>query len=185
MIQTLTPEGLMYVLTHLRAADKREFEATTFDGDFMLSGRQIFMLPGPKWECHTPRGKPAVMGGFVSIWPGTGTLWMWGTPDWPEVRVEVSRFVTREVLPDLDKTVHRIECRTIADNKDVIRWLKYLGFQQEAVNAQFGRGREDFLLFARLANAPSRLEIPPKDQLPADEDFGRGADDRQLRLPLL
>lgn len=181
MIQELTPAGLMHVLTHLRPGDKREFEATTFDNDFEQSGYRIWALPGPKWECHTPGGTPAVAGGFVPIWPGMGVLWMWGTDDWPEVRVEVTRFVTRTILPDLDKAFHRIECRTIADNDAVIKWLKFLGFKFEAVNAQFGRGREDFLLFARTPHA-----VPPETspQFPHDDACGRGADDRQLRFPL-
>jgi RimJ/RimL family protein N-acetyltransferase len=66
--------------------------------------------------------------------------------------MEVTSFVKHAILPQLrDKGVHRIECRPMAGNDKVERWLKLIGFRKEAVVAQFGQGREDFYLYAWTA----------------------------------
>jgi RimJ/RimL family protein N-acetyltransferase len=73
------------------------------------------------------------------------------------VIVEVTRAMKKHILPTLDaRGVHRIECRAMASNTASIRWLKMLGFRQEAVTAQFGQGREDFVLCARVVEHAAR-----------------------------
>jgi RimJ/RimL family protein N-acetyltransferase len=63
----------------------------------------------------------------------------------------------QHILPALDaRGVHRVECRAMEANVASIRWLEMLGFKREAVIAQFGQGREDFVLLARVTgDAPS------------------------------
>ena len=152
MIQGLTMIGLEYVLGNLRAADAVEVRATIFQGDAASTSALIWSIPGPKWEARTVGGEPAAIGGFVPVWPGLGSGWLWGTDRWEEVALEVTRAMKRHILPALDaRGVHRIECRPMAGNAAVIRWLKLVGFRQEAVTAQFGQGREDFVLCARTA----------------------------------
>jgi RimJ/RimL family protein N-acetyltransferase len=86
-----------------------------------------------------------------------GAGWMWGTARWDEVVIEVTRAMKRHILPTLDaRGVHRIECRTMANHTASIRWLETLGFKREAVTAQFGQGREDFILLARVAERAAR-----------------------------
>lgn len=153
MIQGLTIEGLLWVLGHLRGHDEAELLATVDQGDIETTGHLIWMIPGPKWEALAPDGEPAVIGGFTPIWPGLGSGWMWGTDRWDEVVLEVTRAMKRHILPALDaKGVHRIECRPMADNVAAIRWLELVGFRQEAVTAQFGRGCQDFVLCARISD---------------------------------
>ena len=159
MIQGLTIDGLLHVLGHLRAHDEAELSATLDQGDVEATGHLIWMIPGPKWEALAPDGEPAAIGGFTPIWSGLGSGWMWGTDRWDEVVLEVTRAMKRHILPSLDRRgVHRIECRPMADNAAAIRWLELVGFRQEAVTAQFGRGCEDFVLCARTTrHDPSRM----------------------------
>jgi hypothetical protein len=148
VIVDLTHPGLRYVMTHLRAEDAAEVRATIDQGDIELTCRLIEGVAGAKWEARTAEGRPAVVGGFSCVWPGLAHGWLWGTDEWPEVGREVTRFVKRFILPALDRAgFHRIECRPLASNDH--RWLKFIGFKPEAVTAQFGQGREDFVLFAR------------------------------------
>lgn len=151
MIRDITPEGLWYVMTHLRAKDHREAHCTLIvDDNVARACNQLYNAPGHGWEVCRADGTPTVVGGFAPIWPGLCAGWMYGTAYWQEVALEVTHFVKHASLPGLEHAgFHRIECRAQAGNDDVIRWLKLLGFKQEAVTAQFGQGREDFLLFAR------------------------------------
>jgi hypothetical protein len=151
MIQGLTLDGLTHVLGHLRQHDQAEVAATIDQGELAATCKLIWMVPGPKWEARTVAGEPAVIGGFVPVWPGLGSGWLWGTDRWDEVVLEVTRAMRRHILPSLDaEGVHRIECRPMAGNAATIRWLQLVGFKQEAVTAQFGRGCEDFVLCARV-----------------------------------
>jgi hypothetical protein len=167
MIERLTQASLNYVLRNLRPADELEFRATIWSGNYAECVEKIGRLPGLGWAAHTPRGRPAVVGGFVPIWFGLASGWMFGTDEWNQVALPVTRFITRDILPKLDASgFHRIECRPMAGNLAVIRWLEMIGFTQEAVVAQFGQGREDFLLFARTA-LHERPPRPSQDQLSA------------------
>lgn len=150
MIDKLTPDGLWHVMNHLRVKDHREAHCSFIvHGDMDHACHRLFVSPGDKFECRNALGVPTVVGGFSPIWPGLCAGWLWGTSDWPDVALEVTKFVKRDILPELAAVgFHRVECRAMAGNDDVIRWLKLVGFKQEAVVAQFGQGREDFILFA-------------------------------------
>ena len=155
MIGGLTPFGLEFVLGNLRDADEAELRATIGRESAEATSKLIASIPGPKWEARTESdAEPAAIGGFVPVWPGMGSGWMWGTDRWNEVVIEVTRAMKHHILPTLDaRGVHRIECRAMASNTASIRWLEMLGFKREAVTAQFGQGREDFVLCARVAHA--------------------------------
>jgi hypothetical protein len=57
------------------------------------------------------------------------------------------------MLPSLvEGGVHRIECRSFMGRNDTHKWLTSLGAYPEAVLAAFGRQREDFVLYAWLAD---------------------------------
>jgi hypothetical protein len=158
MILGLTETGLEYVLGNLRAADEDEVRATIYQGSAAATAELILSIPGPKWEARTLLGEPAAIGGFVPVWPGLGSGWMWGTDQWDEVVGEITRALKRHILPALDaKGLHRLEARPMASNVKAIRWLGLLGFEQEAVTAQFGRGREDFVLCARVGHDATRM----------------------------
>ena len=159
MIGGLTPGGLEFVLGNLRDADEAEMRATVYQGSAEATAKLVAGVPGPKWEARADSdGEPVAVGGFVPTWPGVGSGWMVGTDRWDEVVVEVTRAMKRHILPSLDaRGVHRIECRAMAANTAAIRWLDMLGFKREAVIAQFGQGREDFVLCARVTgDAPRR-----------------------------
>jgi hypothetical protein len=153
MINNLTSVGLEYVLGNLRAHDRREVEATIDCGSAQATAELIRTIPGPKWEARTRAGRPAVVGGFTPVWPGLGSGWMWGTDDWDEVALEVTRAMRKHILPALERNgVRRIEARPMYGNIDAVRWLELVGFEQEAVTPGFGRRGEDFVLFARLTH---------------------------------
>jgi hypothetical protein len=151
LIQGLTPIGLEYVVGNLRPCDADEIRATVWQGSAASTAHLILTIPGPKWEARTDEGEPAAIGGFVPIWPGLGSGWIWGTDRWDEVVMEVTKALRRSILPSLDRRgLHRLEARPMAANVATIRWLGLVGFRMEAVTPRFGRGGEDFALCARI-----------------------------------
>ena len=105
------------------------------------TAKLIAKVPGPKWEARTASGEPAAIGGFVPVWPGLGSGWIWGTDRWDEVVMEVTRALRRDILPSLDRRgLRRMEVRPMAANVATIRWLQLVGFTLEAVTPSFGRG---------------------------------------------
>lgn len=158
MIQGLTEIGLEYVLGNLRACDEAEVRATVYQQDARSTAQLILTIPGPKWEARCADGEPAMIGGFVPIWDGLGSGWMWATARCDEVILEVTRALKTAILPSLDRRgVRRIEARPMRSNVTAIRWLGLIGFAAEAVTPRFGRGAEDFVLCARVTNdAPTR-----------------------------
>jgi len=158
LIGGLTPFGLEFVLGNLRDADEAEVRATIGRESAEATAKLFASFPGPKWEARAESdAEPAAIGGFVPVWPGVGSGWMLGTDRWGEVIIEVTRAMKQHILPTLDRRgVHRIECRAMASNTASIRWLEMLGFKREAVTAQFGQGREDFILCARVVEHAAR-----------------------------
>ena len=107
-------------------------------------------------------GEPAAIGGFVPVWPGLGSGWIWGTDHWDDVVMEVTRALRRDILPSLDRRgLRRMEVRPMAANVAAIRWLGLVGFRLEAVTPRFGRGDEDFVLDLKelLAHAARSGEV--------------------------
>jgi hypothetical protein len=151
MIANLTEEGLRWVLSHLRTADEVELRATAWQGSWEETLARMMAIPMIGWEARLDgTQEPAVVGGLVPIWSGLCSSWIFGTPKWPKVGREVTRFVVRTIMPGLKNAgVHRVECRPMCGNDEVIRWLHIIGFELEARVKAFGRGGEDFYLFAR------------------------------------
>jgi hypothetical protein len=156
MIAELTQDGLFTVMTRMRPEDLRELRATTMTTTARHAG-QIWELRDSAWEARTADGEVAGIGGFVPLWSGVCTVWMLATPRFAEVGLEVTRFVRRVILPALQEVgYHRAEARALRGNDGTARWLHLLGFHQEAVIAQFGRAREDFVLFAWTPHEPAQ-----------------------------
>jgi hypothetical protein len=152
-IGNLTQYGLEYVLGNLREHDQLEVAATVDQGSALDTAKLLWSVPGPKWEMRTHDNIPAIVGGFTPVWNGLGSGWMFGTDDWDAVALECTKAVKKHIIPALERNgVRRIEARPMAGNDKALRWLKLVGFKQDAVTAQFGRGGEDFLLFSRLTH---------------------------------
>jgi hypothetical protein len=157
MITDLTRDGLIFVLEHLRPADRREVEATVWLGSVEKTAARIASVPMLAFEARLASGEPAVVGGIVPIWTGLCSCWAFGTEAWPLIGREVTRFAVKSVLPQLDEAgVRRVECRPMCANGLAVRWLEVIGFQREAQVKAFGQGGEDFYLFARTVTQNGR-----------------------------
>ncbi len=165
-VQRLTRYGIGRVLRRLRESDQREMAASIGD-DPGAVGLMLWNLTGGlRWEALDKNGHALMIGGVTQVWPGLGAAWAYCAVGYERVIGEVTREVRREILPTLDAMgFHRIEARPMEANLMSCRWLETLGFERQTALAQFGRGRETFVLYARYAPLPA-IERDTKRALP-------------------
>lgn len=153
----VTPFALNHILSHLRPEDREEIEAVRgakFDA-FRMS-LELCQLAATHagwifWNLATD--EPIAALGAYAMTPKVAGCWAFGTGDWPLAVKAVTKHVRKIMIPGLLETgFHRAECRALASRQDTERWLTGLGWRAEAALSGFGVRRENFTLFAWLAD---------------------------------
>lgn len=151
------PAPLAFILEHLRPEDRAELEAVRGDKfDTFKTALQLCQLATTCegwifWGGHDK--EPIAALGAYAMTPTCAGCWAFGTPEWPSVIKTMTKHVKHIMVPKLLKAgFHRAECRALASREDTQRWLTGLGWKAEAVLSEFGTRREDFTLFAWLAD---------------------------------
>jgi len=181
----LSLESVRHVAHHLRDQDWREIRATRpfHSPDRIAHDVTRFSLIGR--VAATDDGRPAAAIGAAPIFPGVLAVWMFATDDWPRVAVALTRWVRRQMMPDLLRLGHRAECRSLASHVVAHRWLESFGFVREAVLKDFGAHLETFHLYAwRLSDHQHVGEVgAPMREQHALEPSGSSVPDRQQYQP--
>lgn len=108
-----------------------------------------YASPGWAWVALY-RGEPAGAIGIVrnALQPQIGAAWAFGTDRFrrvvPALSVLAATFRDRLVADG----VHRIEARCIVGHDLAGRWMASLGASRETILRRYGRGGEDFELWA-------------------------------------
>ena len=159
-ITGVDPDPLQYILANLRSEDREEIEAVRGVGfDTFKLALQFCQLAATCegwifWRGDT--GEPSAVLGAYAMTPTCAGCWAFGTSSWPNVVRGVTRQARRVMVPALLQAgFHRAECRALAKREDTRLWLTSLGWRAEAVLSEFGARREDFTLFAWLADEQS------------------------------
>jgi hypothetical protein len=159
-ITGVDPDPLQYILANLRSEDREEIEAVRGVGfDALRLALQFCQLAATCegwifWRGDT--GEPSAVLGAYAMTPTCAGCWAFGTSSWPNVVRGVTRQARRVMVPALLRAgFHRAECRALAKREDTRLWLTSLGWRAEAVLSEFGSRREDFTLFAWLADEQS------------------------------
>jgi len=158
VVLPLTVGAVGQVLYNLRAADRREIEATVhrFDSDALAHATCACRLGfvAAAEEPLSPEGyggarlTPVAVLAAGELWPGVWQLGLFATPRWPEVGRGVTRFARRWLKPRLLALgAHRAQAFSIADHDEAQRWMLRLGAHCEATLAGWGKGGEDFKVF--------------------------------------
>ena len=156
-ISPVAPDPLQHILANLRPDDKEEIEAIRGEGfDSWKVALQIcqLALTCDGWIFwRTDTGEPVAVLGAYAMTPAVAGCWAFGTDGWDRVVRSVTRQAKRVMVPALLKAgFHRAECRALSKREDTKLWLTSLGWKEEAVLSEFGIRREDFTLFAWLAD---------------------------------
>lgn len=95
--------------------------------------------------------QPLAACGVIENWPGVWSPWMFATEGWSKVAPEVSKYAKGYLTVFAEnKGLKRAQVFSLAGHSAAHRWLKWLGFKEEARLKSFGRNNETFILFARL-----------------------------------
>lgn len=162
------PEPLMHLLAHLRDSDRAEITASrggVHPVEMALEIGKMMAFPRSlAWLFWQENGDPVACLGAFAMTPTCAGCWAFGTKAWSEALPTVTRHVHRIMIPALlESGFHRAECRALSSREDTRRWLTGLGWKEEAVLSGFGIRREDFSLFAWLADeSANRFRQPPQ-----------------------
>lgn len=145
----VTQEGLAYIVRRLRPRDRREIFALRWNDDEDPFVAEVFATAGELWRMWSIDSEPVAVNGVVPVRPGVVIAGAFGTKRWRSIVKPMTRWSLDYVIPILKQAgYHRGEAYVLAENTDSRRWIELLGGEVEAVLKGFGRGREDFLLYA-------------------------------------
>jgi hypothetical protein len=145
----VSQEGLTHIVRNLRERDRREIFAMRWNDDEGELVAAVYQVAGDLWRMWTLDGEPVAVNGVVPVRPGVVIAGAFGTRKWRAVVRPMTRWSLDYVLPVLRMSGHhRGEAYVLATNTDSRRWIELLGGEVECLLKGYGRGREDFLLYA-------------------------------------
>lgn len=155
-IRVATLTDLTYLAHSLRARDRQELEATR--GDINPDQLAVEAYASPlKYVATGRQGFPVLCVGARPLHEGAVQLWGFGSDAYREGAREMTIFIKTVMIPDLTSSgVHRGQCIVHPANRASQRWLRALGFVQEAVLRGFSTSRKEMLLFAWVEDEPGR-----------------------------
>ncbi len=146
---TETRAEIAYVVENMRELDRDEVMATLRHPD------QMRVIPSYISDCATKcwtatwHGQPVAIFGVVSLWPGVGQLFCFGTDDWGHGLYSMTKFLKKRIIPEMEALgLHRTECKAKRDRGDVARWLTGLGAECEGTLKHYGNDKSDFTVYA-------------------------------------
>lgn len=145
----LTPHNVLAVASWMRQADAREiFALQPYTTDIRRIARFCAEASSHGAVAFADDGAPIAALGAVPNWPGMYSVWMFATDRWPHVALATTRYARRVLIPALiDAGAHRAFCHSLAAHRVAHSWLAMLGARKTAYLPNWGRAREDFVLF--------------------------------------
>jgi len=93
-----------------------------------------------------------MIGGVYGLWDNVGEAWFMMSKyayDMPRSAAKYSSLLLDHVQEDND--LQRIQASVHADDKQAIRYVEWLGFENEGLMKKFGPDGSDYYRFARVA----------------------------------
>lgn len=148
---------VLAVARAMRDIDAREVYGRLPEGRAWPHGlAYAVMQPGPVGEVASIDGVPGAVFGAHLLHEAAASVFMFATSAWPELAAAVHRRALDVIEPELRRRgVHRLECQSLAERRDAHDWLRRLGFEAEGLHRAQGRGREDYITFAKVYPPPA------------------------------
>ena len=137
------------VINRMREWDRREIFATREEGSGDLDLLEAVLGAG-RISWIAGRGdEPIALYGCRPMWPGVWSMWFLATDNISKIGKSVTAHARDVIVPGLFREgAHRLECRSMEGHVEAHRWLGVLGAIREGTNYGFGRGGEDFHVYA-------------------------------------
>ena len=143
---------LEFLCFNMRAIDREEIvDNMDTDNPLEIAARLFHALSrvGCGWIGYLS-GRPAATFGVYENFPGNWHVFSFGTEDYARVLVACRENWDAMLAYALDRGMHRLECRSLAKHTEAHGFLRLLQFEKEAILEQYGRKRQDYILFRRL-----------------------------------
>ena len=95
-------------------------------------------------------GEPVAIGGAVWVRPDVASLLFYATDAFPKIVIALTRYARDEVITPAKLRAHRIECFSLSTYTVMQQWVETLGLKRECTLRQYGKRREDFIVYAWL-----------------------------------
>jgi hypothetical protein len=136
-----------YIVENMREWDRREIFATQWDEDPDRFTKYVMATADFAWVAGLDLPIAAI--GAFPVWPGVWSVWMFATDNFRQIGKSLTKHAKKVMIPAiLEGEFHRAHCYSMAGHTVAHRWLEALGACHEATLQGFGRGGEDFLVFA-------------------------------------
>ncbi|WP_299129692.1 hypothetical protein [uncultured Amaricoccus sp.] len=142
------PSEISFVCHRLREQSAEEMFMLSWHDSPEALAQRFINLAGFQWVAYDGT-EPAAIFGAHPLWPGTWSLYGFGTDRYGNVLREVTKHFRREVVPAVRGSgAHRAQCMSPAHHTETHRWLEMLGGSEEATLRCYGRRGEDMKIFA-------------------------------------
>ena len=133
-------------LLHPRASARANMDWT---GDFAALAR-TYATTGPAVTMRVD-GEVAACAGICLFWPGMGEAWCIASALVERYPLRFCK-AAREWLAAMESATrtHRVQAHVEAADTRALRWLAWLGFQEEGLCAAYGPHQENVYRYARI-----------------------------------
>lgn len=148
--------ALEFLCFNMREIDRHEIYANLPTSNPLEWAAGVFQAVGKKgcgWTASF-NGRPAACMGIFENFPGCWQIFSFGTHDY--IRVLVAFKPKWYLMIDYLKQHggHRLECKSLITHKEAHGFLRMMGFSAECILDQYGRHREDYILFKQVFDVP-------------------------------
>lgn len=147
---------MSYICANMREQDRREIHAVIDEPPAVIAWMLHESSPSFRWVAYYD-GQPVCAFGVSTLFAGVGSGWAYGTKDMAKVMRRVTFFCQRSASRRAAAVFRRIEVRTSVDHDLSGRWLASLGFRQEGIADDYGRGGMAFVTYAATHKSAARL----------------------------
>lgn len=140
---------VLYIVRHMREADRRELFATRNDDDEDRLAMDVLQRWGPwTWVAGSDELGAVAVFSATKVWPGHWSVGMFATDKFPAIGAAMTRRIKRAIIPAIRaEGIRRAECKSLVDHVDAHAWLEKLGFKRKVLLEEYGKNGEPFYLF--------------------------------------
>lgn len=133
LVRRATVTDLRHVVAHWRDCDRQEILGCWWNDDpdsYARVAEQILASENVVglWRCALVDGTPAAIWGAVEEQPKVWTVFAFGTDQWPNIVLSITKHIKRVLIPVLrGRGANVAECWALASHSDACAWLERLG----------------------------------------------------------
>ncbi|MFV0431184.1 MAG: hypothetical protein ACK5MJ_03280, partial [Alphaproteobacteria bacterium] len=133
-------DDVHYILQHMRPSDKDEILATEFDDDMERIAQKFVNHCELQWVLCLPQGKAVAFLAASRLWPHMAQIGFMATEDWSKIAFSASKWLKLSMEKICEHfEVRQLMCFADKRHKDSRKWLKWLGFVEQAKLSHIGK----------------------------------------------